>query len=201
VLYATQRRVNADQTVDHLLLASRIGPDGRLSAPSPVEGTPTGGRFAGPVAVDPSGRFVYVLNTDSTDISAFEIKADGNGTVVPIGNDLRFPAGDNPRALAVDPSGRFVYVADDATATILKFGIQADGRLGTPVATPLSAGNARLITIDPSGAFMYVPVGGEKGNIRVFEINQETGGLTERPLFLGPDGTAVNSLAIYATVE
>lgn len=59
----------------------------------------------GPVAIDPSGKFVFVGNTDS--LSAYTISTGGAltpvaGTPVPVG----------PTSVAVDPLDKFVYVAN-----------------------------------------------------------------------------------------
>jgi len=59
--------------------------------------------------MDPMGRFVFVANGVSNDISAYRIGSDGALTAIP-GSPF---AGDiGPYAPAVDPAGKFVYVAN-----------------------------------------------------------------------------------------
>jgi len=61
---------------------------------------PTGG--VGPLlaAVDLFGRFVYVTNFQSSNVSAFRIEPDG--ALAPVAGSP-FPTGLNPRGVAVSP--------------------------------------------------------------------------------------------------
>jgi 6-phosphogluconolactonase (cycloisomerase 2 family) len=65
------------------------------------------------LVVDPTGRFVYVTNDQSEDITAFSVDASTGaltelpGSPFPIGTPPARPA---PVTSAVDPTGRFLYV-------------------------------------------------------------------------------------------
>src|SRR6202162_3751687 len=74
------------------------------------------------LAVDPTGRFVYVANQLSEDITAFSVDAStGALTELP---GSAFPIGSQPIALAIDPTGRFLYVsATNFTNGVLQKGI------------------------------------------------------------------------------
>ena len=77
-----------------------------------IAGSPfaAGGEPRG-VAVDPSGKFVYVANSDSGNVSGYTINLP-TGALTPIAGSP-FPAGGKaPNSVAVDPSGRFAYVAN-----------------------------------------------------------------------------------------
>ena len=65
------------------------------------------------VTVDPSGRYVYSANSNSSSISQYTITAGGpsEGMLASM-STATVPAVNNPRSVAVDPSGRFVYVAN-----------------------------------------------------------------------------------------
>jgi len=52
-------------------------------------------------AAHPSGRYVYVANSGSNDVSQYTIGADGSLTPMAL---ALAPAGMNPRSVAVDPS-------------------------------------------------------------------------------------------------
>ena len=65
------------------------------------------------VTVDPLGKFVYVANYGSNDVSAYSIGSSGALTL--IGS---FTAGiASPYSVTVDPSGSFVYVANSGNGT------------------------------------------------------------------------------------
>jgi 6-phosphogluconolactonase (cycloisomerase 2 family) len=125
------------------------------------------------VSVDASGRFAYVVNSISNDISAYSVDAT-SGTLTPIDRDPvttplvvdNFPAGTTPRAIGVDPFGRFAYVVNAGTpGTISAYAIDTRSptvvgaipgaltAIGSPVATGT---NPVSVTVDASGKFVYV---------------------------------------------
>lgn len=78
------------------------------------------------VRVDPTGRFLYVLNYNSKTISLF--------TIDPFRGFVRFVnsqrTGNNPKGLYVDKSGRFVFVANSGSNTVGIYRVEtANGRL------------------------------------------------------------------------
>jgi 6-phosphogluconolactonase len=79
------------------------------------------------VTTDPAGKFLYVSNAFSSDISAFTINAL-SGALVPIAGSP-FANGTSPITLAVDPSATFLYVTNDAS-TISAYRISDKGGLG-----------------------------------------------------------------------
>jgi 6-phosphogluconolactonase len=77
-----------------------------------VPGSPfAAGYDAVSVAVDPTGKFVYVLNAENYpgSISAFSIDSM-TGALTPVAG-VTAEAGANPINITVDPRGAFVYVA------------------------------------------------------------------------------------------
>lgn len=102
-------------------------------------GTPTGPPMQGPVgagptglAIDPSGRFVYVTNANSNTISAFSIDTN-TGALTPISGSP-FASGVGPWGASVDPTGKFLYVTNDGEGTVSAYTI--DGTTGS--LTPIS---------------------------------------------------------------
>ena len=61
------------------------------------------------VVVDPTGKFAYVANSGSNNVSMYTIDAT-TGAFTSIG---LMAAGANPASVAVDPSGKFAYVANE----------------------------------------------------------------------------------------
>ena len=83
------------------------------------------------VTVDPSGKFVYVANQSTNDVSAYTINAATGaltrilcgGGVGCIGNN--FLAGNGPASVTVDPSGKFAYVANQNIGLITPGNVSA----------------------------------------------------------------------------
>lgn len=147
----------------------------------PVPGTPVAANYLlGPVAVDPSGKFVFVgrsLNQPGDGVDVYQVNSDGSLTLVP-GSPFSTPQG--PASLAVDPSGQYLYVS--ASNTIDTFAIDATSGALTPLPSPdVDTGSCSAnpsSTIDPFGSFVYTADGGAN-EISAFAIDQSAGTLTE----------------------
>jgi len=172
--------------------AYTIASTGALT-PINCSGTCSGKNFPagmGPVSVsvDPTGKFAYVANNGSDDISAYTIAS--TGALTPINcsgtcSGKNFPAGMGPGSVTVDPSGQFAYVAngsDDVSAYTIE---STTGAL-TPVScsgTTCSGINFPAgslpgsVTVDPSGQFAYVANWGS-GDVSAYTIDS-TGALTQ----------------------
>ncbi len=131
------------------------------------------------VAVDPSGRFVYVSNWDSFfPESAIEEYAIDPTT----GNLQRFEegyCGNGPYSMAVDPSGK-LYVTNFKSRDIWGYRIQPSGTL-TPVAgSPFPTPNTqpRGGAVDPFGRFFYATNGAQQPySVSGYKIDPGTGAL------------------------
>ena len=75
------------------------------------------------MAVEPSGKFAYVPNFGSNNISAYTIDAT-SGALTPV-TGSPFSAGRGPYAVAVDPSGKFAYVANLDSNNVSAYTINA----------------------------------------------------------------------------
>ncbi|MGC2405346.1 MAG: beta-propeller fold lactonase family protein [Candidatus Cybelea sp.] len=75
---------------------------------SPVAGSPfsTGSEPWGAV-VDPNGKFVYVTNLSSNNVSAYTINVTTGALTAVAGSP--FATGFDPYYVAVDPKGKFAY--------------------------------------------------------------------------------------------
>jgi YVTN family beta-propeller protein len=73
------------------------------------------------VALDPTGKYAYVVNFDSNDVSTYAIDVSG-GTLTPTGT---IPAGSNPSAIAIAPSGEFAYVTNYGSNDVSIYSIDA----------------------------------------------------------------------------
>ena len=58
----------------------------------------------------PAGKFLYVTNAFSSDVSAFQIDPGGGSLAEITGSP--YPTGNTPIAVAADPSGKFLFVTN-----------------------------------------------------------------------------------------
>ena len=88
-------------------------------------GTIATGKDPVSVAVDPAGKFAYVANYGSNDVSMYTINAT-TGALTSIGT---IAAGSYPSSIAVDPSGKFAYVTNSGSNDVSMYSIGATGSL------------------------------------------------------------------------
>ena len=108
------------------------------------------------MAVDPTGRFAYVANANSANVSGYTINAI-TGALTPIFGSP-FATGAAPSSVAVDPTGRFAYVANGNSANVSGYTISAATGALTPIfGSPFAAGAApSSVVVHPAGTFAYV---------------------------------------------
>jgi len=126
-----------------------------------VTGSPyTVGADPKQLTVDPTGRYLYVVNQDrmaaNGSVSAFSIDST-SGQLTSLGAAVA--VGSFPEAVAIEPTGRFAYVgnrgASDGGMTLTRFNIALDGTLSSPGTTSTETGPVDL-AMDPLGRFAYV---------------------------------------------
>ncbi|MEW6684185.1 MAG: beta-propeller fold lactonase family protein [Nitrospirota bacterium] len=108
------------------------------------------------MTADPTGRFLYTVDSGSDSVSAFTIDP-ATGLLTSVGAALS--VADDPRSVAVDASGRFAYVvsAGSTPNQIQGFAIDADTGALTSLMSPLATGtNPQAVAADPTGRFVYV---------------------------------------------
>lgn len=80
------------------------------------------------VAVTPNGRYAYVANTGSSNVSSYRIAPDGSITLMQ-GAAGDTGAGSAPADVAASPDGGHLYVRNGKTLTLSSFRIRDDGSL------------------------------------------------------------------------
>jgi hypothetical protein len=108
------------------------------------------------ITTDPSGRFCYVANVGSNNVSQYSInQTTGQLTALATAT---ISAGTQPLSITTDPSGRFCYVANYGSNNVSQYSInQTTGQLTALATATIAAGtNPYSITTDPSGRFCYV---------------------------------------------
>jgi 6-phosphogluconolactonase (cycloisomerase 2 family) len=96
------------------------------------------------VTVGPSGKFAYVANHNSNNVSVFTINAATGGLTEVAGSP--FAAGSAPLSVTVDPTGKFAYVTSQNSGVpannVFAYTINAATGALTPVAgSPFAAGS------------------------------------------------------------
>ncbi len=142
-----------------------------------------------------TGKFLYIPNQTSNDVSAYTIDAD-TGTLAAVPGSP-FAAEAAPTFASADPQARFLYVSNrgslasppvlsaytiDASTGVLTELLSSPFPLST--ASPPPNGQALAIgkpIIHPSGLFGYLTIPVPTGRIFGATINQTTGELTEIP--------------------
>ena len=123
--------------------------DGNTGALRPVPGSPfpqdpnPNGERPASVAIDPSGKFVFVGNYYFSTVRAYRI--DQNTGALTQAPGSPFPAGTNPESVTVDLNSQFVYVANGyhgGNGTVSAYSIdRTSGSLtpvpGSPFAVPI----------------------------------------------------------------
>jgi DNA-binding beta-propeller fold protein YncE len=91
--------------------------------------------------VDPKGRFAYVANLDSHNVSAYALNAS-TGVPTPAVTPT-ISTGNRPASVAIDASGKFAYVADNTDGKVSIYTIDAASGVLDPQATlTVNAGQA-----------------------------------------------------------
>jgi 6-phosphogluconolactonase (cycloisomerase 2 family) len=122
--------------------------------PCSVAGNIMAGSTPRSVTVHPSGLLAYVVNSSSSDISAYTINPGsgaltqvdcGGGSTCDVVNSLpkNFKAGTNPFSISIDSSGNYAYVANSGSANVSAYSINTSNGVLTPLASsPFAAGTS-----------------------------------------------------------
>jgi DNA-binding beta-propeller fold protein YncE len=152
-------------------------------SPYPAGPEPSG------VAVDPSGRFVYVSNETTDTTIEFAIDAV-TGALTQIGSTT--PLMGAVPSITVEPSGRFAYATDGLAYTI----DSTTGALTQISSPPFAPGPIPFsITADLSGKFIYIADQG--GGVSAFTIDPSTGILT--PMTGSPFSAGTAPISVTTT--
>ena len=163
------------------------------------------------IALDPAGRFAYVLNGGCDGGGAYVSMYTINpttGALASIGPPVStYGFGVYAGSITVDPFGKFAYVTnegdpwgyeDGSYGSVAMYTI--DATTGALTSTGTINGNCPglcnpgVMVVDPSGKFAYVVTGGAgiPFNVAMYTIDATTGALTSiGTIAAGPDPTSV----------
>jgi 6-phosphogluconolactonase len=120
------------------------------------------------MAVEPSGRFAYVGNVTSNDISVFAIDAN-TGHLSILGSPV--PTGSGPRFIAVGPTGNVLYAVNQQANNISGFSMNPSTGALTPLTGTVPTDEAPVeLSFHPSGHFAYL-ANFNSGDITVYRVD------------------------------
>jgi len=142
-----------------------------------ISGSPYNtGSGSAAVQADPAGRFLYVANRVSGDISGFTITAT-TGALTPMATPFTVEFGVD--AIAIDPTGKFLYAVSAQSNLLWSFSIDSNGALASLSNSPLTidpaVNGSTAIAIDPSGKNVFTVA--DSSAIYSFTRNTTTGAL------------------------
>ena len=160
------------------------------------------------LGVDPSGRFLFVVNTSTNDVSMFQI--DGStGALSEVPNSpFAAGGGDTPQAIVAAAQGTLVYVGNlhgsvnNGGGSINAYFVDATapGLVPASVASTEMPSPVLELATDPKGRFLYAYLGmnsftGDTGAyLPAFQVDSLTGSLNSIPG--GGAGQTARSLAM-----
>ena len=150
--------------------------------------------------IDPSGRYLYVVDDGTNFVNAYSIDTSNTatrGSLTPIASSPSIATGPAPFGVAINPAGTFLYVTNSGDNTISGYSIGSDGGLTSlGLAGPFATLNVPVLAaIDPTGQFYYVPNNGNS-TVSAFSIDSVTGALT----LIGSSAIAKNLNAPFQAV-
>jgi len=163
--------------------------------------------FLNSIAIDPEGKYLYVIATNPGGSILDQISVDG-GTGELTLNSTTTLTGSFGQAV-VDPHGKFLFANDVGDGKILAYSIGGNGTLSQVPGSPFPTSNQPFtLAIAPSAKFLYSIGGGSNNTIDAFTIDAETGALTSVPGSPFPAPASLSSLVVdassgflYATVQ
>ena len=129
--------------------------------------------------MEPSGKFLYVANRNSSAVSVFTVN-ETTGALA--STDSTFATGLSPVDITVDPAGKFLYTANYSSSSsnsISAFTInKTSGALTDVSGSPFAIGTRpESVTVDGSGKFLYV-ANPQFNHVSCFIIDATNGALT-----------------------
>ena len=124
-------------------------------------------------AVDPSGRYLYVLDGGNGLVNAYSIDTSNTASKGSLAALPTIAAGSFPEGIAIDPTGTYVYVTNNGDNTVSAYTIGANGSLSS-ITLSVTFGLTAPAIPAIVGNFLYVPNGDSTANsVSVFLINAD----------------------------
>ncbi len=171
----------ADLGLDQVLVYRFDRTSGTLIPHDPPAATVTPGSGPRHLAWHPGGRWVYLIEELSSEVTSFDWD-DGTGLLREIQTVTTLPSqfrGDNTAAeVLVHPGGRFLYASNRGHDSVAVFAIDSKHGTLTPVECVASHGRMpRYLAFDPTGRWLIV-ANHDSDSVSVFAIDAASGRLT-----------------------
>jgi 6-phosphogluconolactonase len=147
-------------------------------------------------------KFLYLPQDDSLTIRGFTIDHNTGALTAIVGSPFTSAGADS---IASDPTGRFLFAGNDNSGLISVFQINATtGALVAAPGSPFSAFNldfVHVLAVDGTGKFVYASQGSPFLPIYAFNIDQNTGALSQvigSPFGLGVAGVRTDFTGKFA---
>jgi 6-phosphogluconolactonase len=146
-------------------------------------GTVSQGGSPGAMAIDPLGKFLFLADFLSGDITSFSINQSTGGLIF-VNSVIATNSNNRPENMTVDPTGKFIYVANTGIGTVDEYtvnritgAVSYESSVTVPLASGVQAGDSEpsALTTDSSGKYLYVS---EAGYMAAYNIAPVTGVLT-----------------------
>lgn len=154
---------------------------GLLALTGPPASTVPPGSGPRHLAFHPSGRFAYVNDEMSVDVTVFARHADSpeltrlqTVSSLPSGVPLE---GDSSAEIFCHPSGKWLYVSNRGHDSLTVFAIAEDGRLSWVENVSAGVKMPRSFNLDPTGQWL-IAAGQKDDRVAVLKIDPATGKLT-----------------------
>jgi len=152
------------------------------------------------LAIDPSGSYLYVANTQSASISIFAISPQNAppGTLTEVIGSPLADIYSGPLALLLDPKGKYLYVANNGSNNVAVYSISPSTGLPVALTTSTSAfafateGSPSFLVEDPNGNYLFVGNQGNGAGVQAFGVN----GGNLNPLVTYKVGNTPSSIAV-----
>lgn len=152
----------------------------------------------------PDGKFVYVNDLGTDEISAYSYHASEPSNVLQRQSRLRFAAGSGPRHSAIAAAGNRLYTLNEISATLCIVAVGDSAGMSLQQAIPLvshAAPGAADVHLSPDGKFLYATNRDTANVIEHFAVHadgslslvqsQSSGGIHPRNFAITRDGKYV----------
>lgn len=125
------------------------------------------------LAITPSGKFLYVVNSNLALVFGYAIGTSGALQPIP---GSPFPVGTGALAIAIDPGEKFVYVVNSSDDSVTIDSINSStGALRPILGSPFAAGTTPIaLSVSPSGQYLYI-VNQGSSDITGYTVDSTTG--------------------------
>jgi len=150
--------------------------DGSLT---PISGTVAAGVSPSAIAIDPTGKYVYVTDKQQNEIFGYQIANVTTGALTPLVSSP-YATGGYPVAITIEPRGKYVYVANYNSSTVSSYSLNlANGSLGASAGSGFSTNTGpTCVTVEPAlGIYLYTS-NYLDGSISGGQLSPDTGVLT-----------------------